>query len=204
MRVIGITGGVGAGKSQVVKLFEEYFNAYAIKADDVAKMLMSKGYKPYNDIVELIGEHILNEDESINRQKLSDIIFSSENKRLAVNSIVHPAVKKWIVEKITQIRLDGNYDYVVVEAALLLEDHYDIICDEIWYVYADEDVRRKRLKANRGYSDEKISSIYASQKSSDEFESLCDRTINNNGNMDETLEDIRKNLTEWNNGNEIS
>lgn len=192
MKVIGITGGVGAGKSAILDILEKEYNSYTIKADDIAKMLMTKGYKPYDDIVELIGERILNDDGTINRELMAKEIFSSEYKRLAVNSIVHPAVKKWIVEKIAYLRMEEKYEYIIIEAALLLEDHYDIICDEIWYVYASEDTRRERLKATRGYSDEKITSMFASQMKEQEFRERCAYTIDNDGSVEKTRENIQK------------
>lgn len=77
---------------------------------------------------------------------------------------MHPLVKQEIITKITNNRIEGKLDYTFVEAALLLDDHYDIFCDEVWYIDAGEDIRRKRLKDNRGYSDEKINNIFASQK----------------------------------------
>ncbi len=190
MKIIGITGGVGCGKSTVLKLIEENFNALVIMADDVAKELMEPGKPGYEQTVAFFGEDILERtDETvrrIDRKHLSDIVFSNPNKRIVLNSIVHPLVKKDIVDRITREKIRGKYDYIFVEAALLLDDHYEVFCDEIWYIYADEKTRRARLKDTRGYSDSKIDGIMASQLSEEEFRKRCTRIIDNSGALAET------------------
>ena len=179
--MIGITGGVGCGKSTVLNLIKENFNALIIMADDVAKDLMKKGKKGYD---ETTGE--------IDRPKLASVIFSNPNKRIVLNSIIHPVVKKEIVSMITQAKIDNKYDYIFVEAALLLDDHYNVFCDETWYIYADEDSRRKRLKESRGYSDEKIDGIIKSQLGEEEFKKGCDIVVDNSGNINDTYAQLVK------------
>ncbi len=187
MKIIGITGGVGCGKSTVLKLIEENFNALVIMADDVAKELMEPGKPGYEQTVAFFGEDILERtDEAvrrIDRKLLSDIVFSNPNKRIVLNSIVHPLVKKEIVARITREKINGGYDFIFIEAALLLDDHYEVFCDEIWYIYADEKTRRARLKDARGYSDAKIDGIIASQLTEEEFRSRCTRIIDNSGGL---------------------
>ena len=196
MKVYGITGGVGSGKSMVLDMLKERTNSYIIKADEVANMLMTKGHKPYDDIVMIFGEDILDKDGNINKTRMSDIIFNNENKRLVVNSIVHPQVKKWITEKIGYLSVEGKYDYIFVEAALLIEDHYDAICDELWYIYASEETRVLRLSTSRGYTTKKTKSIIKSQKSDDEFRARCNRVIDNSGDIEDTFEQIKNILSE--------
>ena len=130
MRVIGITGGVGSGKSSVLKLLKERFNAYILIADDIAKETMCRGNAGYEQVVEMFSEDILDKDKNIDRTKLATIVFHNENKRIVLNSIIHPLVKKIVLNKINELKIAGTYDYVFVEAALLIEDHYDVICDE--------------------------------------------------------------------------
>lgn len=187
MKVIGITGGVGCGKSTVLKLIEENFNALVIMADDVAKELMEPGKPGYEQVVSFFGDEILESSRNrIDRKRLADIIFSNPNKRIVLNSIIHPLVKKEIVARITDEKINGKYDCIFVEAALLLDDHYDVFCDEIWYIYADEKTRRQRLKEARGYSDDKIDGIIASQMTEEQFKSRCTRIIDNSGGLEET------------------
>lgn len=192
MKVIGITGGVGCGKSTVLTLLKEQCNAYIIMADEVAKELMRPNAAGFSQVVGFFGEEILDSHGEIDRPKLAGIIFGSPNKRMVLNSIIHPLVKKTIMEKITQLRIEGLVDYVFVEAALLIEDHYEVICDELWYIYAPVEVRRKRLKESRGYSDEKIESMLKSQLSENEFREKCNVVINNGKGLDFTRAQLVK------------
>lgn len=194
MKVIGITGGVGCGKSMVLDLIKDNFNAYIIKADDVGRNILDKDTPGYKKVVELFGEELLDENGLINRNKLADIVFHNKNKLMVLNSIVHPLVKKTIVEKMAHVRCEGQYDYFIIEAALLLEDHYEVFCDEIWYIYADEEKRIERLKKSRGYSDEKINGIMRNQLSEDEFREKCNHIIDNSKSAEETLEQLKKRL----------
>ncbi len=191
MRVIGITGGVGSGKSSVLKLLKERFNAYILMADDIAKETMCRGNAGYEQVVEMFSEDILDKDKNIDRAKLATIVFHNENKRIVLNSIIHPLVKKIILNKINELKIAGTYDYVFVEAALLIEDHYDVICDELWYIYVPADIRRQRLKDSRGYSDEKIDSVFNSQLSEETYKSVCVNTIDNSGDIEDTMSQIK-------------
>ncbi len=192
MKVIGITGGVGCGKSTVLNLIKEKYNAYIIMADDVAKELMQPSKAAYNSVVDMFGDGILDNSGQIDRPALAKIIFDNPNKRMVLNSIVHPLVKKTIVEQLTRLKISGEYDYAFVEAALLIEDHYKTFCDEIWYIYAPRQVRIERLKKSRGYSDEKIDSMMKSQLTEQEFRDNSYAVIDNGGDVKETLTQLEK------------
>ena len=184
MKVIGITGGVGAGKSSVLALLKEMCSCDIIQADLVARNIYHSGNIGFKKVVDIFGEQIVGEDGEINRPLLADIIFKNPNKRIVLNSIIHPLVKQEIINLINNHKIAGDVDYCFVEAALLIEDHYDIFMDEIWYIYVSEDERRKRLAASRGYSDEKISDIFKSQLSDAEFRKHADKVINNGAERD--------------------
>jgi dephospho-CoA kinase len=192
MRVIGITGGVGSGKSSVLKLLKERFNAYILIADDIAKETMCRGNAGYEQVVEMFSEDILDKNKNIDRTKLATIVFHNENKRIVLNSIIHPLVKKIILNKINELKIAGTYDYVFVEAALLIEDHYDVICDELWYIYVPADMRRQRLKDSRGYSDEKIDSVFKSQLNEEAYKKACINVIDNSKDIEDTMSQIEK------------
>ena len=132
------------------------------------------------------------EDGGFDKMKLAEVIFSDPKKRERLNSIVHPAVKREILRLVANEREAGRYAYFILEAALLIEDGYDKICDELWYVDAKEEVRRKRLKENRGYSDEKIDGILRSQLLASEYKKSCSRVIENNGALTEAFGQIRE------------
>ena len=194
MKVIGITGGVGAGKSEILKYLKEKHKAMVIEADKVGHLLMEPGGACYYSIVEKFGSSILNGDQTINRGKLGKVVFADEALLKELNKIIHPRVKSHIVSEIAKERAYHRTKYFVVEAALLLEDHYDVICDELWYIHTDEAVRAERLKKARGYDDEKIASICANQKSPEEFRSACDVTIDNSGVFADTCRQIDEQL----------
>ena len=194
MKVIGITGGVGAGKSEILKYLSEKHGAVVIEADKVGHLLMKPGEICYNSIVEKFGRDILNEDQTINRGELGKLVFTDETLLSELNKIIHPKVKSYIVSVIESERETLETKYFVVEAALLIEDHYDVICDELWYIHTDEKVRQKRLKETRGYDDEKIAAIMANQKSPEEFRSACQAVIDNSGNLADTYRQIDEQL----------
>lgn len=196
MKIIGITGGVGAGKSSVLDYIQKNYNARVIMADLVAHRIEEPGQKCYYNIVETFGSNILNSDTTINRQKLAGIVFEDESKRLKLNTIVHPLVKEYIVNEINEEKNRGKIDFLIIEAALLLDDKYDLICDEVWYIYACEETRRARLKASRGYSDEKIDLIIQSQLKEKEFRNKCDKVIDNNLSEQDTYAQIDAALRE--------
>lgn len=194
MKVIGITGGVGAGKSAILSYLKEKHGAVVVEADKVGHFLMEPGGACYYSIVEKFGSSILNGDQTINRGKLGKIVFADETLLEALNQIIHPRVKAHIVSEIAKERAYHRTKVFVIEAALLLEDHYDAICDEIWYIDTDAAIRAERLKASRGYDDEKIAGIMANQKSPEEFRKACQAVIDNSGLLEDTYEQIDRQL----------
>lgn len=191
MKIIGITGGIGSGKSKVLSYLEETYRAPIYEADKVAHKLQEPGQLCYEKIVENFGQEILKEGGAIDRKKLGKIVFADAKKRKVLNEIVHPAVKVYIRERITEEKKNES-PLFFIEAALLIEDHYDEICDELWYIYAKEEVRKERLRTSRGYGEEKINQIFASQKSVNEFREKCDREFDNSGFFKDTCILLRK------------
>lgn len=193
MKIIGVTGGVGAGKSAILSYLEEKYEAKIVLADQVANFLKEPGQLCYQPIIDLLGPSILQEDGTINRKEMGRIIFSNADLLRQVNEIIHPAVKEYIIELIEKNRSIDTKVFVI-EAALLLEDHYDAICDEVWYIYTSEEVRRQRLKASRGYSEEYITDIMKKQLGDEEFRSRCQVVIDNSGELEFTKEQIDKRM----------
>ena len=148
--IIGITGGVGAGKSAILDYIGESYNARVIFSDNVANDIKKKGYPAYDELIRILGKDILDEEGEIDKKKMAAAIFGDEKLLTAVNNILHPAVNTFIINIIDSEREKGELDFVFVEAALLIENGYKRFVDELWYVYADEDTRRSRLKASRG------------------------------------------------------
>lgn len=192
MYVIGITGGVGAGKSSVLDILKEECDCVILRADDIANDLKKKGTPCYDKIVELLGESVLDPDGEINRRMMAMMIFPNIEKKRMVEQIIHPAVKQFILEKIDELKREGEVKYLFIEAALLIEAGYRNICDEIWYIYASIPTRTKRLMQSRNYSLAKVEDIMDSQLSDMEFRKNCEYVINNDGSLERTREEIKK------------
>ncbi len=195
--IIGITGGIGAGKSTVLQYIQDNYNCLVIFSDDVANDIKKKGYPAYDELVELLGKEVLAPDGEIDKSKMAAAIFNNKNLLEKVNNILHPAVNTFIINIIDREREARKYDFVFVEAALLIENGYDKIADELWYVYADEDTRRERLKASRGYSDEKVTDIFGKQLDDVKFREYCQFVIDNSGELESAARQIDKKIGEW-------
>lgn len=193
MKFIGLTGGVGAGKTTVLKAMKQMYRVRILIADEIAHEQMEPGTMCYKRLHEAFGScDIWRENGSINRSKLAQLLFSDEEKRRTLNGIVHPAVKEYILGEVEKERQKGYYEYVILEAALLIEDHYDTLCDEMWYVYASEQTRKKRLMADRGYTEEKVERIFAAQFSDEVFRKYCSVVIDNDRDEQYVLEQIKQ------------
>jgi dephospho-CoA kinase len=197
MKFIGITGGVGAGKSEILSYLATKPRVRVMLADNIAHELMSPGNECYDRICEeFAGEDIftdrlsVDEDKTFDRIKMASIIFKDEARRDKINSIVHPAVKKYVKEVLRTERERGELLLLVLEAALLIEENYDEICDELWYIWASQETRSERLKSSRGYSDEKIRQIFDSQLADEVYRSRCAVVIDNNGAKEEAFRQI--------------
>ena len=197
MHVIGITGGVGAGKTKILTYLSEHYSCRIILADEVANQLKEPGQKCYEEIVTLLGTQILKPDGTIDRLKMAERIFSDRELLQRVNEIIHPAVKEYILQAIGEERCRDKIDFLFLEAALLIEEGYESIVDELWYIYADEAVRAERLKANRQYSDEKIQKILRSQLSDAEYRAHCSTVIDNGVALEETYRQIEEKMGEY-------
>ena len=193
MKIIGITGGVGAGKTTVLNQIKEMCNCRILIADEIAKNLQLPGEECYEKIVKLLGTKILCGElgTAIDNKKMAQIIFADKKLLQEVNSIIHPSVKKYINNIINTEKGKGEIDYLFIEAALLIDDGYDVICDEMWYIYVNEEIRIERLAISRGYSREKSLSIMSKQNSDEVFRKYCKYVIDNNGDMDKTVSDIK-------------
>lgn len=192
MKFIGITGGVGAGKSLVLSCLKEYEGTRVLLADEVGNLVKLPGQPCYEPLVSLLGQEALDQDGRINREKMAARIFADRELLAQVNGVIHPAVKEYILARVEEARREGRTKWFFLEAALLIEDGYEELVDELWYIHADEAVRARRLEASRGYSREKISRIFASQLSEKEFRRHCRQVIENNGEEQAVREQVRR------------
>ena len=193
MMVIGVTGGVGAGKSEVLGYIAEHWNATVVEADEVGYLVMRPGKACYSAIVDLFGTEIVKEDQTLDRELIAKIVFENKEMLAKMNGIVHPAVKEYIKKAIKREE-ENETNIFIVEAALLIEDKYDEICDELWYIYCEKEVRMERLRHNRGYSDKKIEQMLKNQLSDEEFESKCDFQLYNSEDVAHTYLQIERKM----------
>ena len=193
MKIIGITGGVGAGKSTVLDHLEKQYNACVLQADKIGHLVMEPGGICYGQVIALFGKQIIKNDKTIDRKMVSDVVFAHEEMRQKLDDIIHPAVKSYILDKIEEQKKAGC-TLMIVEAALLLEDHYDAFCDKVWYIHTDQEIRIERLMSSRGYTREKAENIIARQATEGFFREHADYIIQNNGYLDETWRQIEEGI----------
>lgn len=195
MKIIGITGGIGTGKSTVLNLLKQEYNAYIVEADRLAHELMRPGEAAYHQITDIFGTDILSTDGTIDRNRLGTIVFRDAEALRKLNAVIHPAVKQHILQDIEAKKKEGNAQYYVIEAALLIEDGYKTICDELWYIYTEREERIRRLIAGRGGSREKWEHVIGNQSSDDYYRMNCDYVVDNGRGFEYTINIVKELLS---------
>ena len=187
MHKIGITGGVGAGKSMVLSYLEQRYGAVVIRTDELARDLVLAGTELNVQLHRDFPEEVFLPDGNMDRAAMAHLIYTDPEERERLDALIHPAVKTEVMNIMEKLEDEGDTEIFILEAALLIEEHYDEICDELWYIYTTEENRRARLKASRGYSDAHVDRMFASQLSEEEYRRHCRVVIDNNGTLEETL-----------------
>lgn len=190
MYVIGLTGGVGSGKTVAAHKLAQIADAEVLIADELGHLIMKKGEKGYQRIVQTFGAEILDEQGEIARDRLSKIVFSEEEALKKLNQIVHPAVKEYLEEYIAKRKTQKGY--LILETAIMFETGCDLLCDEIWYIYVPSALRKERLECSRGYSEQKSEAIMQKQLSEEEFLHRCKHVIKNDGSLEELTERLKE------------
>ena len=187
MKIIGLTGGTGSGKGFVSERLKAR-KAYVIDADAVAHEIIEKGRPAYKEIVDYFGNEILDEDGNIFRRKLGNIVFSDKDKLAFLNSCTHKYINMEIMRIIEEVKPQTNvYSAIIIDAPLLAEAGLVDICDDIWVVYADSEVRVKRTMERDSISEEQARNRIASQRSWEEYKELGAVIIDNSSD-DENVE----------------
>ena len=189
MLVIGLTGGIGTGKSEVSRILRE-LGATVIDADRVGHEAYRPHAQIWQEVVDAFGEGILQPTGEIDRKRLGAIVFSDPAARGRLNSIMHPGMAEMIQERISQLRQQGT-EVVVVDAALLVEAGWDPLVDEIWVTYSSEEVVMERLRQRNNtqggepLSEEDIRSRIRSQIPFEERSRHAHALVRNSGSLDE-------------------
>jgi len=181
MYVIGLTGGIAAGKSTVADILKKDSDVLHIDADILAKQLYLPGNIGYDAIIKEFGEEYITGDGFVDTKKLGAFVFSCAEAREKLNKLLHPLLK----EEIKCILNKALLRIAIIDAALLFEAELDSLCDAIWLVHADEQIRIKRIMRRNSLSEEDALKRIRSQKSEDFYFEHADVIINNNGSADD-------------------
>lgn len=186
MRRIGLTGGIGSGKSTVARFLRD-LGAEVIDADRVGHEVYLPGTIGWTRVVDAFGRDIVAADGAIDRKKLGAIVFASPDALKRLNAIVHPLIADAVGARLERASADGRVPAAVVEAAVLLEAGWDALVDEVWVVVATADLATERVVRERGLDPEDVRRRIASQLSDDERVRRADCVVRNAG----SIEDLR-------------
>ena len=187
---IGLTGGIGSGKSTAAKILAE-LGAPAIDADKVGHEIYQPGAPAYRELIDAFGEGILAPDRTIDRRKLGPIVFADPAALKRLNAIVHPKMFARMGEMVAAMRRGGEKRPIVIEAAILIEANWQPLFDEIWLVTAARERVIERVERDRGLKPEQTEARIRAQLSDEERRKYATSVIRNDG----TLEELRAALT---------
>ncbi|WP_439021443.1 dephospho-CoA kinase [Bacillus thuringiensis] len=194
--VIGLTGGIASGKSTVSEMFRE-LSIPVIDADVIAREVVEQGKPAYNKIVEVFGAEVLQQDGELDRPKLGSIVFYSEEKRLQLNKIVHPAVREEMNTQ-KEMYIKKGVQAVVLDIPLLFESKLTSLVDRVLVVAVTPNTQLERLMKRNNFSEEEAKARIQSQMPLEEKVKNADEVINNDGTIMETKTQLQEILKEWN------
>lgn len=187
--IIGITGSSGAGKSTVCEILKKEYNAQIIDADKISKQLSKKGTVYLEEIVEKFGKEILLENGELDRKKLAEIIYSSNEKREILNNCTLKHIKEKIKEEVEKLK--NNKKIIAIDAPLLFEAKLDEICEFVIAVISDNfEVQIERITKRDGITEEQAMARLKAQKPNDFYTQKSRYVIVNNGKIEEVEKQI--------------
>jgi dephospho-CoA kinase len=189
MIVVGLTGGIGTGKSEVARILQE-LGAVIINADQVGHEAYTPHAEPWQAVVDAFGEDILQPNGEIDRRALGGIVFADPEQLALLNQIMHPRMARMVAQQIEQYRGESE-SVVVVEAAVLFEAGWDTLVDEVWTTESPVEIVIARLEARNGLSEEEVRKRINSQMSAEERSSRATVVVENAGDLS-TLESTVK------------
>lgn len=179
--IIGVTGGIGSGKSTVSSILKD-FGAFIIDADVISRQVVMPGEKALIELTEEFGSDILDDWGQLNRKMLADIVFNDKKKLLVLNDIVHKYVAKRIKDDVEE-QLKINTKIIVIDAPIPIKNGFLDLCDEVWTVAASMEIRIKRIMQRNGMTYDEAVSRIESQIREDEYLKIADTVIYNNGDI---------------------
>ena len=191
MKTIGLTGGIGSGKSTVSKILAT-LGAHIIDADIVGHEIYLPGKTAWKEVTEAFGQGIVAQDQTIDRKKLGAIVFSSPDVLARLNAIVHPIMFEEIRQRVQTKRAEGFTAPIVVEAAILIEANWLPLADTVWVVETDKEAAIRRVAAQRGMSTADAEARIANQLSNAERRKHAQVVIHNNGSLQALEQQIQQ------------
>ncbi len=188
-KILGLTGGIACGKSTISAYLKE-FGLPVIDADECSRVVVEKGSIGLEKLTEIFGSKILENDGTLNRKALGQIVFSDSEQLSLLNSVMEPLIREEISRRLNQ---ENNADFVVLDAPLLIEQHYDKICDFIMTIDVPKKIQLERLIERDNLSEDEAKSRIESQLSSRERNGFADVVIDSSG----TVEQTRKQVIKW-------
>lgn len=191
MLIVGLTGGIGSGKTTVSKMLEEE-GAYLIDADEIARELVHPCTAAWHELIRAFGKEILEEDGSIRRKKLAAKVFSDPSQRNRLNEILHPRIKKEMKQRAKEVGEEHPEAIVVIDAALLVELGEYQEMDKVVVVTSQETQQIERVREREGASEEEARRILSSQMPLEEKLKVADFIIRNEGSLEETRSRVKE------------
>ena len=179
MYVIGLTGGIAAGKTMISKELEN-LGAYLVDSDCIAREVAAPGSQACQDIARVFGENYLDERGGLRRKELGDLVFGDKKKLAQLNAITHPLIRLEIEARLGQAAAQGQ-PAVLLDAPLLFEAGLEDLCDEVWLVDVTEDRQQRRLMERDGIGEKAARARLQSQLPTAKKRELADVLIDNNG-----------------------
>ena len=194
--VIGITGAIGAGKSEIVKYIKEHYRCRIFLTDEIAQEVSAPGGMAYSRLRELLPKDAFDKKTGcMDRVRTAELMYADPTLRERMNDVIHPAVGIYLGAEIEQEKRKGRMDFLIIESALYDGDGFALLCREVWNVSAPEEVRLRRLMESRGYSEEKARSIFESQRKYDKMRARLGVQIDNGGDLAHAYAQVDRELT---------
>lgn len=190
IKIVGLTGGIGSGKSTVAKIFKEY-GSYVVDADKIAHEIMEPNLPAYNEILEFFGDEILYQDGRIKRKALAEIVFKDKSKLEVLNSITHKYIFIEMKRQIDYCIKNHKHNMIILDVPLLFNSDFPIPCDKTVAVVAERNLRIRRTIERDKCTAEKVEERMKNQLSDERLKELADYNIDNSGGLTELYGRVR-------------
>ncbi len=191
LKIIGVTGGIGSGKSSVSRTLRD-LGAAVVDADVLARSVTASGGKAFEELVGYFGAGIIDLNGELDRRKLAVAAFSDKNLLNALNTITHKYITEKIYDTVELLKNTGKWDMIVLDAPIPIERGFIDLADEIWVVAAEREARIRRVMERSGYTYDEAVKRIDSQMGDDEYLKLADEVLRNDGSIEELEQAVVK------------